>query len=80
MDKKNKGTLQRKQHSQSIYAQNEKWYQNRTIQAALISAFVLILVSIVGWCISISNNSKEKAKIFAYVSKDGTILQSKNFP
>ncbi len=56
----------------------EKWYQNRTIQAAIISAFTLILVSCVGWYIFY--NSGETTNIFAYVSKDGTILRSKNFP
>jgi len=33
-------------------ATGEKWYQNRTIQAALIGAGVLLLVSIVSWLIS----------------------------
>lgn len=56
----------------------ERWYQNRTIQAAIIGAFTLILVSCVGWYIFY--NSGETANIFAYVSKDGTILRSKNFP
>ncbi|MCK4829719.1 hypothetical protein KA005_79075 [bacterium] len=56
----------------------EKWYQNRTIQAAIIGAFTLILVSCVGWYIFY--NSGETSNIFAYVSKDGTILRSKNFP
>jgi hypothetical protein len=59
-------------------ANREKWYQNRTIQAALIGAGVLLLVSIVGWYRSY--NSGETTNIFAYVSKDGTILRSKNFP
>ena len=56
----------------------EKWYQNRTIQASIIGAFTLILVSCVGWYIFY--NSGETTNIFAYVSKDGTILRSKNFP
>jgi len=30
----------------------EKWYQNRTIQAALISAGVLLIVSIAGWLLN----------------------------
>lgn len=34
----------------------EKWYQNRTIQAALISAGVLLLVSIGGWLIMLYAN------------------------
>lgn len=55
----------------------EKWYQNRTIQAAIISAFTLILVSCVGWYIF--SNSGETTNIFADVSKDGTILRSKDF-
>lgn len=38
----------------------EKWYQNRTIQAAFIGAGVLLLVSIVGWLISLHIN-KSKA-------------------
>lgn len=37
----------------------EKWYQNRTIQAALISAGVLLFVSIIGWL------------IYLYVNKSG---------
>jgi hypothetical protein len=37
----------------------EKWYQNRTIQAALIGAGVLLFVSVVGWLIILySNRSK----------------------
>jgi len=65
--------------SQSTYSQREKWYQNRTIQASLIGAIALILVSCVGWYIY-SNNAGNKAKISAYISKDGTILRSKSFP
>ena len=65
--------------SQSTYSQREKWYQNRTIQASLIGAIALILVSCIGWYIY-SNNAGNKAKISAYISKDGTILRSKSFP
>jgi len=38
----------------------EKWYQSRTIQAALIGATVLLLVSTIGWLITIYIN-KSKA-------------------
>ncbi len=34
----------------------EKWYQNRTIQAALIGAGVVLIVAIIGWLISIYRN------------------------
>jgi hypothetical protein len=34
----------------------EKWYQNRTIQAALISAGVLLFISVIGWLIILYNN------------------------
>ena len=37
----------------------EKWYQNRTIQAALIGAGVLLLVSIVGWLIILYVNKSD---------------------
>lgn len=37
----------------------EKWYQNRTIQAALISASVLLFVSIIGWLIIFYINKPE---------------------
>ncbi len=37
-------------NGENIYT--EKWYQNRTIQAALIGAATLILVSIISWPIS----------------------------
>lgn len=56
----------------------EKWSQDRTIQAAIIGAFALILVSCIGWYISY--NSGETTDIFAYVSKDGTILRNNDFP
>jgi hypothetical protein len=34
----------------------DKWYQNRTIQGALIGAFVLLFVSVVGWIILLHGN------------------------
>ncbi|MBA7691426.1 hypothetical protein ES703_99970 [subsurface metagenome] len=37
----------------------EKWYQNRTIQAALITAGVLLVVSIVGWLIILYVNKSD---------------------
>lgn len=57
---------------------SERWYQSRTIQASLIGIVGLAIVSCVGWYIQ--DNSDKATNIFAYVSNDGTVLRSKNFP
>lgn len=40
---------------------SEKWYQSRTIQAALISAGVLLFVSIIGWFIAVYINKSNRS-------------------
>lgn len=40
----------------------DKWFQNRTIQAALISSGVLLLVSIVGWLIFLHINKSKTSQ------------------
>lgn len=42
-----------------VKSDGEKWYQSRTIQAALIGAGVLLLVSIVGWLIILYVNKSD---------------------
>ncbi len=52
--------FERQEPASKYKADVEKWYQNRTIQAALIGAAVLLLVSIIGWLIILYIN-KPKA-------------------
>ena len=42
-----------------VKSDGEKWYQSRTIQAALITAGVLLVVSIVGWLIILYVNKSD---------------------
>jgi len=52
----------------------EKWYQNRTIQAALIGAGVLLLVSIVGWLIILYvNKSDARSDVGTTISNEPEI-------
>jgi len=52
----------------------EKWYQSRTIQAALITAGVLLLVSIVGWLIILYvNKSDDRSDVGTTISNEPEI-------
>ena len=77
-DKDNREPVETEPDTKRELGEMSKWYQNRTIQAALIGAFTLILVSCVGWYIS--HKSGEANNIFAYISKDGAILRRNHFP
>ena len=54
----------------------EKWCQNRTIQAALIGATVLLLVSIVGWLITLRINKSisDQDQVKSTFSEHKTLL------
>ena len=60
-----------------------KWYQTNTFKFVVIPLVVALFLGIPAW-LSIGNKTDHSptasTNIFAYVSKDGTILQSKNFP
>ncbi|MGD1041890.1 MAG: hypothetical protein ABR913_02370 [Sedimentisphaerales bacterium] len=51
----------------------EKWYRNRTIQAALISAAVLILLTFIGWIL----NSHGKNLSISSQKNDSTFINAK---
>jgi len=52
----------------------EKWYQSRTIQAALITAGVLLVVSIVGWLIILYvNKSDARSDVGTTISNEPEI-------
>jgi len=52
----------------------EKWYRNRTIQAALITAGVLLVVSIVGWLIILYvNKSHARSDVGTTISNEPEI-------
>lgn len=63
-----------------------KWYQTNTFKFVVIPLLGIIVMAIVGipaWISIIrkaDQNSIVDTNIFAYVSKDGTILRSNNFP
>lgn len=66
------------QIDQNAYAKEnsngEKWYQNRTIQAALITTGVLLVVSIVGWLIILYvNKSDARSDVGATISNEHEI-------
>jgi len=72
--------------SQSIYAPKENFLQTNTFKFVVIPLLAILVMAIVGipaW-ISLFRKSGqisiETTDIFAYISKDGTILRSKNFP
>ena len=61
----------------------KKWYQTNTFKFVIIPLVVALFLGIPAW-LSLSNKTDHSptasTNIFAYVSKDGAILQSKNFP
>ncbi len=63
---------------------NKKWYQTNIFKGAVIALVVTLLGGgIPAWlslCNKTNHSPTTSTNIFAYVSKDGTILRSKNFP
>jgi hypothetical protein len=63
--------------------QKEKWYQTNTFKYVVIPLVIALFVGIPAWlslCNKTDHSPTASTNIFAYVSKDGTILRSNNFP
>ena len=60
-----------------------KWYQTNTFKFVIVPLVVALFLGIPAWlslCNKTDHSPTASTNIFAYVSKDGTILGSKNFP